>query len=865
MNLARAARSTVLALAALGVATWVGGGRLPDAVAGTLSQKHRDAAHKFSFSYFDDWIPVPQRPGETDVVAAYVQSGAEARGTMPVRLTMLRTGPDDAVTTPSEGPPPKDPRGGPEKKRPDDVFGLWKERLQDWGQKPVPILAAAKPIESRDDVPGRLWVHVTSPVEGRGWGGELFHLFASWRKPDGTVEYGMWITCASSQRKKLEPLLRQVVSSFTWFDAKAKDVKTIEALSGVNITPARRRSIERGLVKGWGVVVSPKRNYVVIYNTKGRRNDALARLIAERVEMIREQIYERNFPPAKPFDDVAIVRVCGDRAEYHAYGGPGGSAGYWSPGTEELVFYDASPATKVDDDTIAVLYHEAFHQYIYYSAGRVAPHSWFDEGHGDYYAGAKLSGGKFTIRPFSWRVGTIKGAINAGPSPRDEQGRWDRRREGYTPLPDFTAFSQRDYYSYPGVSYAQGWSLVYFLREIVPTKPAWNAKWGKILDTYFTTLRGSIPPPKKPTPAPDPAKKGPDGKAPEPAAPSTAPSTTPSPAPAAPAPPADPAVPRYEFEAVYAIPWLVPDALFAEAWKEFPAEQPTEKAAWARFQAGVGLTYVVAEGEAQETPIDPRDPERGFAAFVRKDFVAAGLLPEGATGWPVPAAASFGDRAAAPPAGTPDLPDPAADPRYRTYLEKGWRLVALRDQFFANLLDRMLRAARSAPSPAAGAAPVEPKTFSTQLAAMAALQPSIDDAAKGARFLRLFVTKPGEPLDRKQVESLPELGSYALSGYLSVLDPGSYDAVHRSLRAGEILVALRLGGGAATGDATEPADAKPPADDAKPEDAKGFVPPPTYGGDGGDLKKALEAAFKGVDWKELEAAWKSSIESVGAR
>ena len=72
------------------------------------------------------------------------------------------------------------------------------------------------------------------------------------------------------------------------------------------------------------------------------------------------------------------------------------------------MFYDASPKKEPDDDTLAVLYHEAFHQYIYYSVGEVAPHSWFNEGHGDYYAGAKYLSKKFNIRPFNWRVGIIK-------------------------------------------------------------------------------------------------------------------------------------------------------------------------------------------------------------------------------------------------------------------------------------------------------------------------------------------------------------------------------------------------------------------------------------------------------------------------
>ena len=32
-----------------------------------------------------------------------------------------------------------------------------------------------------------------------------------------------------------------------------------------------------------------------------------------------------------------------------------------------------------------MLYHEAFHQFIHYSAGELPPHSWYNEGHGDYF------------------------------------------------------------------------------------------------------------------------------------------------------------------------------------------------------------------------------------------------------------------------------------------------------------------------------------------------------------------------------------------------------------------------------------------------------------------------------------------------
>ena len=289
----------------------------------------------------------------------------------------------------------------------------------------------------------------------------------------------------------------------------------------MNISAERRREIEKGMIKGWNVIVSPKKQYVVLYNTVEGRNNQLAREIARRIELIRAQIYEKQFPPVHPIDAVSVVRVCGDKAEYHRYGGPGGSAGYWNSGSEELVFYDASRSKKIDDNTVAVLYHEAFHQYIFYSTGDVAPHSWFNEGHGDYYSGAELKGRSFKIKPFAWRRGLIKNAATKGPREKIEVEAPDGTKHtryandgGYTPLVDLIRFTQREYYSYPGISYAEGWSLIYFLREVVPKNKQYRRKWGHILDTYFDTLQAAVsgqPLPERAQPKP-PDGKGKEGE-----------------------------------------------------------------------------------------------------------------------------------------------------------------------------------------------------------------------------------------------------------------------------------------------------------------------------------------------------------------
>jgi hypothetical protein len=484
-------------------------------------KSYRDKAWKFSASFPASWDQVPLEPGEKEIVAKFSEKKADAKGIRAAEGTVYRLGTgtkpvvtDGPASKPGEPGEPDEPGMDAPPAKPDfsdffkpatDLVEKANEQFERWKVKARIDRKAGKASPTKDGVPGQVWFLEVKP----DWG-STFDMIAVWEKPGEKIQLGLWLQCSLDRRKKLEPIFQQVVKSFRWHDDKAKDVQTIAALDGLPITPAKRLEIERGLVAGWNVIVSPRRNYIVMYNTVKSKNHLLAKVIAERIEAIREQVYEKQFPPKKKIEDVCIVRVCGGRAEYHAYGGPGGSAGYWSSWHEELVFYDASPARAPDDDTISVLYHEAFHQYIYYSAGRVSPHSWFNEGHGDYYAGAKYVGGKFLIKPFTWRVGTIKNAIRAGASPVGEGGGgFDRTKGGYTPLDRLCAFSQGEYYSYPDVCYAQGWSLVFFLREIVPKNPKWNAKWGKILDIYFATLQGSATNTAKPEPKPEPGDPNP--------------------------------------------------------------------------------------------------------------------------------------------------------------------------------------------------------------------------------------------------------------------------------------------------------------------------------------------------------------------
>ena len=378
-------------------------------------------------------------------------------------------------------------------------------------------LRGGKAVKTKDGVPGTAWLE---PLAGNS----RFLASAAWKK-DGT-QLGVWMAAHYVSAAGAMGLER-VVNSVMWSDDRGGAAPAAPScaalLDGLKLEPERRKAIERSLVRDWKVLLSPGKQYLVVYNSKKGKNDRLAQTIGERIEAIRKQQYELLFPPSGPIDATSVVRVCGDRGEYLAYGAPADSEGYWSAYDQELVFYDNNPSRTPDDSTLSVLYHEAFHQYVFYAAGHVSPHSWFNEGHGDFFSGARFKDGKFRIEPYPWDLFPIQKAIekgSRGDTRDDPKAKEKGPEEGYYPLKRLVAMTQDEYYLRPEVCYAQGWSLVYFLRAIVPTKPEWKAKWGGILDTYFQTLCAASADAAR-RPQPEKPKSG-DGSPPD-AAPGTAP------------------------------------------------------------------------------------------------------------------------------------------------------------------------------------------------------------------------------------------------------------------------------------------------------------------------------------------------------
>ena len=280
--------------------------------------------------------------------------------------------------------------------------------------------------------------------------------------------------CTEDDRKLQEGIWRDMAGKVKLFEVVGMDMQKWERFYEKRpefVDAAYRLGVRKKLVRGWEADDTP--NDIFVYSTK---DEPLLRRLKRDLEAIRLE-YERLFPPAKPVTAVSTVRICRDRAEYMQYGGPPNSGGYWNWVAKELVFYDYEDAKNQrgsgKKDSLIVLYHEAFHQYIFYSVGEVSPHSWYNEGTGDYFSGAQISGTKVgRIGVNSWRVGAIQDTVRQG---------------AHVPFKDIFRFDQRTFYARASICYPQAWSMIYFLRTAKEVEK--EPSWAQILPTYFDTLK----------------------------------------------------------------------------------------------------------------------------------------------------------------------------------------------------------------------------------------------------------------------------------------------------------------------------------------------------------------------------------------
>lgn len=329
-------------------------------------------------------------------------------------------------------------------------------------------LLGRRGLESREGLAYQCWYGKSFRAYLTDDGDEIFGLlvFGYENEWDREVLYSV----KSLTREGLRESVREEDDPYADDDPPLRDVE-------------RRRRVRANLIDGWEA--HDTENFILVTNV--RRTTTIKRMLAD-LEIMRVA-YQQRFPPVTrdALEVVSTVRVCDGYDEYLKYAGSRlrGTGGYWSILDEELVLYNPerrvprSSAWLTNVDPIAVLYHEAMHQYLHYSNGEVPPGPWFNEGYGEVFGGAKVNRTKGEIRRIETNDARIVWVRKA------------RKDRSWPDLRELLAMDQRAFYSKdPLRNYAFAWAFCYFLEQEAE-KPAGrrNTQWAALPQNYLIALR----------------------------------------------------------------------------------------------------------------------------------------------------------------------------------------------------------------------------------------------------------------------------------------------------------------------------------------------------------------------------------------
>jgi hypothetical protein len=172
-----------------------------------------------------------------------------------------------------------------------------------------------------------------------------------------------------------------------------------------------------------------------------------------------------------------VVHLFAKEAAYVGAGGPEGSVNFVDAEGQRFLLYDQAPTARRDFwRALAGLQLKA---HWMRAIGLPWPHAWVLHGHEDYYAGFELRAGRLVRKPNPLRLDTVRQLV---------------RERTFVPLEEFLRWSGREFYdeAHFGSHYAQGWSVVWFLRTLEDERPASDGTdpaWARILPRYVDGVR----------------------------------------------------------------------------------------------------------------------------------------------------------------------------------------------------------------------------------------------------------------------------------------------------------------------------------------------------------------------------------------
>ena len=224
---------------------------------------------------------------------------------------------------------------------------------------------------------------------------------------------------------------------------------------------------------GWWYLET--RNYIFTADLQDRK---LIDEIQIQIEKCRS-VYEKYFELKGPLTKISVVKSFFTRKQYLDYlddDRASRSIGMWMSSKEELVISPMMYGNRKEnrEEMIDILYHEGFHQYIFYAGNMVSSSPWFNEGHATFFEGLD-----FKRRGMEVNV----------PARRIEE--FSRFCGGSLSKGMISNLLHMDYLQFydnnsVGRNYSGAWALVYFLNKGAPVmgKP----EYARIPFKYYEAL-----------------------------------------------------------------------------------------------------------------------------------------------------------------------------------------------------------------------------------------------------------------------------------------------------------------------------------------------------------------------------------------
>ncbi len=231
---------------------------------------------------------------------------------------------------------------------------------------------------------------------------------------------------------------------------------------------AARKSIEN--MKDWWFAETPE--YIFLSDIRSATGKSLVKELQLTLPALRGA-YAKLIPPFDEKSDVSVVRIFEEPQAYKQYVDKdfAWSVGVWSSSRRELVILSQG---RDREQTLDIIKHEGFHQYLFYATAMLENALWFNEGHACFFESAQVDAKGRVELPENFRVNHLLDNLDAATAL----------------LPKLLHASRASFYGgsdqQRDLNYTTAWALVYFLRKGVPSERL--TAYGAILETYLKTL-----------------------------------------------------------------------------------------------------------------------------------------------------------------------------------------------------------------------------------------------------------------------------------------------------------------------------------------------------------------------------------------